>query len=563
MQMGIIHNILSPGNLSVTRATIISDLLICAALLLTMILLFLPFLGELPLIYEEPRRVLIARTMMESGNYLVPTLFDEVYTAKPPLFNWLIAGIGVFAGEITAFTARLSSIIFLFFTAVVMVIGMRRYLSVAGQWLLGFAILFTPEIIAKSRLAEIEIVFTFLVTASIWSWYWLYERGCTGVKLWLLPLCIVSAAVLTKREPALAFFYLSVIAFLLTQKKFKAEFFSRGHLLSFVFMSLIIGGWLWLIVKQAGVQALLGSIHTEVLSRGMTASATDYITNSLLSPVKLLVGSLPFGLLLLPLFVARNRQLLVQRYGSLYLFCIVAILVNLPLYMLRGQTSVRYFLPMFPTMMVLVILVAETYYHNLATPQLNNLLSKMLKILSIILLMITVILLATVSMPYWPSAPQLLLSWYIILPVALMFIYVSIKLMRSAFAGSTRALVPVLIIGMLATKTLYFSLYLPYKIDRNQQQRNGLAVIQQIEKIVPQNETVQVLGHPQYEFWFYAEPGLLRDPHNHIDAGYQGYIMAEENDPAFQQVLENSQISWREATKIPYRHFTFVLGRLN
>lgn len=41
---------------------------------------------------EEPRRALVAWEMLQSGNYLQPTIQGEPYYNKPPLFNWLIAG---------------------------------------------------------------------------------------------------------------------------------------------------------------------------------------------------------------------------------------------------------------------------------------------------------------------------------------------------------------------------------------------------------------------------------------------------------------------------------------
>ncbi|MEO1174488.1 MAG: hypothetical protein AAFX94_20900, partial [Myxococcota bacterium] len=64
--------------------------LIAAVLLAFVYLYRLDFLAPR---WEEPRRCMVAFEMIERDNYVVPTVYNEVYTKKPPLQNWVIAAL--------------------------------------------------------------------------------------------------------------------------------------------------------------------------------------------------------------------------------------------------------------------------------------------------------------------------------------------------------------------------------------------------------------------------------------------------------------------------------------
>ncbi|MDJ0838422.1 MAG: glycosyltransferase family 39 protein [Acidobacteriota bacterium] len=59
---------------------------------------------------DEPRFGLVAREMMENGNWLLPHRNERPYPDKPPLFFWSIAGFSYLTGgEVTPFSSRLPS----------------------------------------------------------------------------------------------------------------------------------------------------------------------------------------------------------------------------------------------------------------------------------------------------------------------------------------------------------------------------------------------------------------------------------------------------------------------
>ena len=75
------------------------------------VMICIPYLGTLPLWQEEPRRALIAETMLQTGDFFVPRYMEDIYLAKPPLYNWVVVGVTTLFGEMNEFSLRFSSVL--------------------------------------------------------------------------------------------------------------------------------------------------------------------------------------------------------------------------------------------------------------------------------------------------------------------------------------------------------------------------------------------------------------------------------------------------------------------
>ena len=74
------------------------------------IAVFLPELNQRKWVDgREGRHAEIAREMAETGQYLVPQSMGIPYTEKPPLFNWVVAGLFQLSGHVNFEIARLPS----------------------------------------------------------------------------------------------------------------------------------------------------------------------------------------------------------------------------------------------------------------------------------------------------------------------------------------------------------------------------------------------------------------------------------------------------------------------
>ena len=131
---------------------------------------------------DEPRFALVARTMVETGNYLFPHRGVELYPDKPPLFMWLqvlayrISGNWNIAFLLPSLLAALGTI------GLTHDLGRRlwgrRAAAIAG-WMVLLAVQFTYQ----AKRAQIDPVLVFLVTLSCygflrhlllgpaWRWY--------------------------------------------------------------------------------------------------------------------------------------------------------------------------------------------------------------------------------------------------------------------------------------------------------------------------------------------------------------------------------------------------------
>ncbi len=131
---------------------------------------------------DEPRFVLIARDMVLTGEWLVPTVGGDIYADKPPLFFWLVALAYQITGSLRG--AFLLPSLFSALGAVYLVYDLaRRLWNREAGFLAGALLLLTVQFVWQARQAQIDATLCFLTTLSLygllrhvlrgpaWSWY--------------------------------------------------------------------------------------------------------------------------------------------------------------------------------------------------------------------------------------------------------------------------------------------------------------------------------------------------------------------------------------------------------
>jgi dolichol-phosphate mannosyltransferase len=129
-------------------------------------LLILPNLA-FPLIDpDEARYAEIAREMLDSGDYIVPTRFGEPYLDKPPLLYWLTAtsfrvfGVSVGSARLVPALAALATI------GLIFLVG-GRLVGRRAAWLGGLALLSSCGFLVSARFVFIDTLLTLLTTAAL------------------------------------------------------------------------------------------------------------------------------------------------------------------------------------------------------------------------------------------------------------------------------------------------------------------------------------------------------------------------------------------------------------
>ncbi len=163
--------------------------LVAALVLLAGLLLYVPGLGNHDLwAPDEPRYAQVAREMLHGGDWLLPHVNGRLYPDKPPGWFWATALISAPGGDVTPFTARLTSALAAAcLLLLVAVCGGRMLGRRAG---LGGALVLATSYayFTLARSAHLDALLSLLVAAALFAaWRLLEGEGGTGARLvfWL------------------------------------------------------------------------------------------------------------------------------------------------------------------------------------------------------------------------------------------------------------------------------------------------------------------------------------------------------------------------------------------
>lgn len=140
---------------------------------------------------DEPRFVLVARQMWESGNWLFPHRGQELYADKPPLFFWIIAATYSIVRHWNVAFLLPSLLAALGTLALTYDFARRAWNRQAGLWAAA-AVLCALQFVYQAKRAQIDPTLVFFTTLSMygigrhvllgphWRWFWL---GCFSAGL--------------------------------------------------------------------------------------------------------------------------------------------------------------------------------------------------------------------------------------------------------------------------------------------------------------------------------------------------------------------------------------------
>ncbi len=190
------------------------------------LLAYAPFLSRTDLLNpDEPRYALVAREMLESGNWLVPTLRGKTYGQKPPVFFWSIAALGALRGGVDETAARLPSVISAIVTLLAVFMAARRMVPDPERGvrvgLMAAAVLGTTTrfLVLASR-ANIDGMLTMWTTLAFWAFLAGYPlHGGPARPRWMaLGFALAGLSVITKGTGGLLFL-LGIVAFLVLARE--------------------------------------------------------------------------------------------------------------------------------------------------------------------------------------------------------------------------------------------------------------------------------------------------------------------------------------------------------
>ena len=214
------------------------------------VLVLVPFLGE-TIFYSkgEPREAIVAYTMLESGNWILPTNYGVEIAYKPPFLYWTIAVISSVLGGVTEFSARMPSALAFLAMQLVFFSFVAKRKDVKTAFLTSILLLSSFEVHRAAVACRLDMLQVSLIVISLCLLFRWDEKNCKGIP-WLAVL-LMACATLTKGPVGSIFPCLGIGVYqLLRRRSFGKTFFS---LLGIGLLSLIpLGIWFWAAYQQGG-----------------------------------------------------------------------------------------------------------------------------------------------------------------------------------------------------------------------------------------------------------------------------------------------------------------------
>ena len=151
---------------------------------LIVIATLLPFLGETMFNSKgEPREAIVAVSMLNSGDWILPVSNGDVIPYKPPFMAWCIALFSLLAGHVTEYTSRLPSALAL----IVLVLWSYRFFARNYSWSRAFlcsvVTLTAFEVYRAGFACRVDMQLTMFIVGALYSLYgyWLngFRRVCS------------------------------------------------------------------------------------------------------------------------------------------------------------------------------------------------------------------------------------------------------------------------------------------------------------------------------------------------------------------------------------------------
>ena len=220
----------------------------------------------------ESLRAIVAAEFLRSGDWITPRLYGEPMLTKPPIAYAAIALASWPFGGVTAWSARLPSAAAATLVVFLMYSSFRRAVGRLGGLVAAAVTPASMMWLDRAPSAEIDMLQLAWV-AGAWLCFlraveqqetenvsgerrreWLWQQAAL--------LCVAGGALTKWTAPA--FFYLSVVPFLLWRRRL-CLLWSWPHLLSVLIALLPCLGWAAAVACQVGWQPLFGTVCREAL----------------------------------------------------------------------------------------------------------------------------------------------------------------------------------------------------------------------------------------------------------------------------------------------------------
>lgn len=324
------------------------------------IVMLIPFLGLTDFNTKgEPREAVVAYTMLEHGNWILPINNGGDIPYKPPFFHWCIAFFSLFIGHVDEYTSRLPSAISLILMTVGGFVFYAKRKNTSTSLIAAVLTLTAFEVHRAGMNCRVDMLNTAFMVGALYLLYRWWEKGKHQLP-WLAILCM-SGATLTKGPVGIILPCFVMGVFMLTQRENLWNIIWRLGLTAV--LSLIIPFCWYYAAYQQGGEEFLRLVKEENIDRFMGKMNYESHENpAWYNLLTLATGWLPYTLLLLfSLFILPWKKFSKSKFmenakkaTSLQVFTWLAFLLVLFFYCIPKSKRSVYLLPCYPFMAYLI-----------------------------------------------------------------------------------------------------------------------------------------------------------------------------------------------------------------
>ncbi len=317
-------------------------------------------IADLPIRGEETRRAMVAREILQTGDWIVPRQQGEPFLSRPPVGSWPIVWLAELTGNLSLVTVRLPTVLATVLTSLLVYVYARRFLSPLGALTSGLAYATFAQVLQLGRVAETEATFTFFFSAALLIWHWGYTAKWPAWRTWCLSYGLLAVATLVKSLQAPVYFGGAVGLFLIWRRDWR-YLLSAAHGLGLLVFLGVFAAWQWPFYERLGWQAVRQVWASDVGLRFADVSARTIVMHLLTYPVQVLGCLMPWSLVL-PAYLWPQFRRTIGSAAPMVAFLAIAWLVSLPTCWFVPNARPRYLMPLYPLAAPLIGLVVQRVY---------------------------------------------------------------------------------------------------------------------------------------------------------------------------------------------------------
>jgi len=332
------------------------------------VLLYATFIGSIliyfwsiwaipTLSHNEARRMIVVQEMLTRHNWLIPTINNEIYIEKPPLFYWLAIPFVLLFRSTAEWVIRLPSALSAFALTWLLFFHVRRYFD---RWSALFsALLLTTSFYfsESARVAELPMVLTACCCCALLFYFDCLQNNEKKRYLYLAYI-FMGLAFLTKGPVSLIFILCPILVFGFFPKNrhaIKGLIFLPGWT---VFI-LIAFPWYLYVIFSLGKGPLEGVIQRDIFHKivGTSDSAPFY------QYILVLIGSFsPWVLVLFHRTKSQFKRLFTERDTAYFAFSFTVPMIIMSLFSARES---NYIVPVLPVTAVFIGIWVKDYFNHI------------------------------------------------------------------------------------------------------------------------------------------------------------------------------------------------------